>query len=280
MKLSGVATHATIFTFMIACSGCGFIPGLRMEQAKRHESLSVPIPASGECSIRTQNGNISCVTGNVDKIQVEADYIARGYSVEEAQEDVKEISLEHNDRDGIAEITVIIPKGISGGASLTVTLPRSSALNLATSNGAIDVDGVSGGVQAKSNNGSVRVVNATGEINIQTSNGKLTIEGNALTNVRAKTSNGSVTMTGQLSAGDHEIRTSNGSIEVELRGGVAEVTASTSNGKVTANGEKVKSGSSFRLGSGDEPARLLLSTSNGAIRTTSVEVIQVTAEKY
>ncbi|MGB7326674.1 MAG: hypothetical protein WBD31_17490 [Rubripirellula sp.] len=251
-----------------------------MKSASRKENLSVPVPASGKCLIRAVNGSIRCVGGDVDEIQVEATYTARGHSIEEARENVEQIRIDHVDNQGTAEIRAVVPNGIQGGVTMLVTMPPALSLDLQTKNGVIGVENIQGDVLAQTSNGGVGIVNVAGTIEAKSSNGKIVIEGDLLTRVNAITSNGAVTLAGQLAPGDHSIQTSNGTVEVDLRGGSADVTARTSNGKIYANGKVVKADSPFRLGdrNAEPAARMSIKTSNGSVRTTFVAAVSDVAE--
>lgn len=248
--------------FLPVVSGCGFIA---TETATRHESLKVAIPEANEIHVQTQNGKIRCVAGEVDEIEVEVDYKARGYTKEEAETAVERITIEQSNADGIAELTVNVPSDVSGGASVLLTMPKTSVLQLQSSNGAIEVNGITGGVNATTTNGSIQVVDGSGVIQLQSSNGSLTIRGSGLETISATTSNGSVDLKGNLATGSHEIRTSNGAINVELQGTSADIRARMSNGKITVNGKKVE-GDSFSVGDDNDSSNLSLTTSNGTIR--------------
>lgn len=273
MKTIAAGVSLLTALVLVTVPGCGML-SLIGKSKSRHDSLVVAIPASGKFSVRNFNGRIQCVAGDVDEIQVEADLHARGATDEAAQANLDLVEIVTTETDDATELVVVFPAGVSGGASLTITLPGELALDLTTSNGEISADGVVGGIVAKTSNGAIKIERATGEISATTSNGGISVGGRDLQKLQVKTSNGAVGLSGSLAPGDHSVRTSNGAIAAVMVGGVIDVTATTSNGKIINGATKVKSGETFRLGEktddeGDAVAtKLTLRTSNGSVRAS------------
>ncbi|TWT50448.1 hypothetical protein Pla22_31910 [Rubripirellula amarantea] len=276
MKKSSVfALHVGTVWLALSSVGCGLIASMVAETAKRTESIEVPLPESGKCVIKTVNGGIECLWSDVDAIEVQAVVHGRGRTIEAAQENLDLIELQTGVNDGEAFIRVAVPIGISGGASLVVTLPKSLEVEATSTNGAIRTDGIVGGMTAKTSNGKIEIKNAKGVVHANSSNGNITVDGDHLKDLQVQTSNGRVEVSGNLEPGDHSVNTSNGAIHVRLFEGASpegatSVTATTSNGKVIVNGSKVKSGSSHQLAEGKTAATLRLTTSNGSIDVSSV----------
>jgi len=260
---------------LLSATGCEMLTSGGKAKAVRTQTLTMPIPASGSLSVQNRNGEIKCVAAEVDAISVEAKITVYGPTVEDAEANLElvEIMADENGRSG--DLTVTYPPGVSGTTSLTITLPRELALKLSSSNGAIDVTGVVGGVNAKSSNGAIRIVEASGDITVDSSNGGVAVGGQDLSNLSIKTSNGAIGLSGSLVPGDHNVSTNNGAVEVVIVGGVTDVTAKTGNGKIVNDRTRVKSGQTVRLGeaSGDDSAvsRMKVQTSNGAVRFSLVQ---------
>jgi DUF4097 and DUF4098 domain-containing protein YvlB len=276
MKCQPIVVFGVAGLVLTAAAGCNLTNFIGKEKATRTDNFTIPIPAAGKCVIRTVNGQIRCVVAEVSEISVEANVTARAATVEEAENRLEQITVERSENAGIAEIAVNVPRGVNGSASLTVTIPSQMNLDLHTSNGAIDVAGVTGAIAGVTSNGSIRIVDCVGSIDVKSSNGKVTLKGESLANVKAKTTNGTVQVDGNLSPGIHEIQTSNGSIKLALSGTPAIVTARTSNGSIKANGRKIKKGARTVLGiaegaelaSPGDAAELSLTTSNGSVTVT------------
>ena len=270
--------HSHKSTFSLACvaalmmlGGCSVLSFIAKEKATKTSDFTVPIPESGKCFIRSQNGSIRCVSGPVAEIEVKAEITARAATVEQAEALLDQISIDRTETDGAVEIVASVPRGVSGSVSFQVIVPHQTDLDLETSNGTIEVTGVAGHVTCKTSNGTASVIDGAGSVDVKTSNGKIVLESESLANVKARTSNGSVQLKGDLLPGAHEIHTSNGSIRVELYGTPVTVTATTSNGSITADGQKLKKGQPVTLGGVNEStdpaiAQLSLRTSNGSIK--------------
>ena len=111
-----------------------------------------------------------------------------------------------------------------------ILVPASlGSVRLATSNGAVLVEGVSAAVSAESSNGAIRVQNVGSDVTARTSNGAVEIRG-ANGTVTARTSNGAVTVENATALGDLE--TSNGRLTAAVRGTQGDVTLRTSNGAI------------------------------------------------
>lgn len=145
---------------------------------------------------------------------------------------------------------------ITSGGSIQLT-GLSGALNFKTSGGSLNVKNVKGTIQGKTSGGSIQVTNSTGNLSLGTSGGSIKME-NLNGNLDFSTSGGSIKgdgITGTLSA-----RTSGGSIN--LKGLDGSVKASTSGGSITAQFAKVTGDIELRTSAGtiniNLPARAAL----------------------
>jgi DUF4097 and DUF4098 domain-containing protein YvlB len=143
-------------------------------------------------------------------------------------------------------------------------------VSLQTSNGRIMIDDVKGSIEARTSNSCIEAFRVSGDVDLHTSNGRITIEeGNGTFN--AVTDNGSVQFDGEFdSGGKNQLKTSNGSLKVRLRGEPSlKLEASTTNGSVNCSQPLSEQGLSGKnhlagtIGSGD--ASLTLRTTNGSI---------------
>lgn len=191
------------------------------------------------------------------------------------------------------------------GTRVRVRVPVEYSLDLRTGGGPIDIEAVRGSVRARTSGGSVTLEGAVGPVDLQTSGGPIRIA-DVQGETRARTSGGPITASEIVGALDvetsggpirlqdvagpvqahtsgggitarfshaaaGELRTSGGSIEVELpEGAGVDLDAETSGGRVSIDGELTVSGEldrshvRGRLGGGGE--RLVLKTSGGNIR--------------
>ncbi|MFE7540104.1 DUF4097 family beta strand repeat-containing protein [Streptomyces platensis] len=139
------------------------------------------------------------------------------------------------------DYTVELPAGIpvSGKTSSgAVELAKVGPVKLTTSSGDIQLDGVSGAVDARTTNGQITGRGLSGaQIAAETSNGAIDLTPATAQNVRAKTSNGAIRL--QLPNGPYKVaaETSNGEEHIGIAQDPAaryRLELTTSNGDITA----------------------------------------------
>jgi hypothetical protein len=114
---------------------------------------------------------------------------------------------------------------------LSVRLPRSAHVRIATGTGDLSLEGVGGDVIARTGNGTVHLTGISRGVELHSGNGALTID-EALASVRARTGNGAIRI--RAASGAVSVRTDNGGIHVgmaSLEDG-AELAFRTANGGV------------------------------------------------
>jgi len=190
---------------------------------------SFAVSGSPKLVVRSENGSISVETAGTGVIQVTATITNPSRVEYRAVQKGNTIEVTADEKGGFNLFRR------SGGAEVVLVVPKSIDLDLETSNGKIEVEGVEVTALAslKSSNGRVILTGVGGDLMVKTSNGSIEIH-DFNGQMDARTSNGSIDFTGTLrSDSENELRTSNGSINVTLidTPGV-EVDASTSNGKV------------------------------------------------
>ncbi len=192
-----------------------------------------------------------------------------------------------------------LPRGRSGGflsglfgqhwgPDLEVTVPVATSVDLATSNGPIELRGTAAAGTVKTSNSRIQVEKFKGDLKAQTSNGRITIEaleGSAeLTTVNGRvsidgghgqfdvtTSNGRIGFQGSMEPGGrNRLVTSNGRIEVVLDAEPSlKVEASTVNGRARCElpGFLASADTGRKLGGmvGEGEAELVAKTVNGGI---------------
>ena len=163
--------------------------------------------------------------------------------------------------------------GVNLSVSYDLMVPKSCAATLKTSNGAIDVQGISGSVNAETSNGRVALKDILGNVKAHTSNGEIKCEDfNGAFN--ATTSNGQVMAVRNepLAQNDEiECHTSNGRIQLSLPGESGfDLEAKTSNGSIKSAFPLPETGDNRPRTYVNAPVngggpKVFLRTSNGAI---------------
>ncbi len=244
-----------VASLLLACSG-----GTEVRED------SFVVSGSPQLVVRSENGSISVRTAGTSIIQVTTTI-----------KNPSRVEYQAVQKGNTVEVTADVKGGFNffrrgGGAEVVVVVPESVDLDLETSNGRIEVEGVEVTTLAslRTSNGRVTLTDVAGDVKVKTSNGRINIL-DFIGQVDARTSNGSIDFSGTLwSDSENELRTSNGSIDVTLvdTPGV-EVDASTSNGKVrsqlpiTISGETRGNRLVGTIGTGG--SSLEIHTSNGSI---------------
>ncbi|MDE3000184.1 MAG: DUF4097 family beta strand repeat-containing protein [Gemmatimonadota bacterium] len=266
---------------LIAISGLCLLPvGCDAGKSVEKEVVerSVEFLPEGRLTIVNVNGDISVSSWDRNEVKMTALKRARAESEEAARSLLEKTTVQFDRTEEGIDIRTDAPKkpGRNRNVSVayTVTVPREIDLELKTVNGSVDVENVSGAVDAKTANGRIGLTGIVGAIQARTTNGEIGLL-EVLGTINAKTANGSIKAeVGGSGEQQHEIRaaTTNGGIEVTLPKGLkANLKASTVNGKintdfpvtVTVKGLISKSVDGVINGGGE---LIHLKTVNGSIR--------------
>ena len=275
-RLRRILALAVSALSLLALNGCAALTANRI-RATATEQRVFTVWAQPSVVIETFNGSITVAVISDNKIETTVTKTGSGGSQEEAEAELKNVSVDYT-QDG--ETVRIVarrtgPRSFrSSGAAMQLKVPARAVLTLRTANGEISSEGTQGPITARASNGKVVVRASKGKLDLETSNGAIVIDATEAT-LTAGTSNGNIHFAGSLDKGTHTLTTSNGSIEFVSPAAVPfQFAARTSNGRVTNQfpGLRASSGKpgSNRLaglvGSGSTAdINLKLETSNGGI---------------
>ena len=207
-------------------------------EANREITAIYDIANLANLTVESSNGYVSVTSAETTSVTVTARLRSRADSLEKAQERVNTLVVDmiqtgdnvllryrSSDQPDDArkystvsfEVTVPMQADVevdtSNGA---ITLSGiEGQFTLDTSNGAIELNDLVGVVRADTSNGRIDVNGFNGLLDLETSNGAIDIENVAAT-VDARTSNGRIDFSGVLVGDSHQLRTSNGVIEVKV----------------------------------------------------------------
>jgi DUF4097 and DUF4098 domain-containing protein YvlB len=283
----------TLFTLVITAlllAACGANINISLFTAEEVVSKSYSVNSTPKIVVEMFNGGIDVITGS-NSVDAKVTKRGGGNSQAEAQDDLKNVEVTFT-QDG-ATIHIVARRTDkrvdigNSGASLKLTVPNGTLLDLRTSNGGIIGSGPLGDVVAATSNGKIEFKGAAGQLDLQTSNGSITVDGGSgrlkletsnggidvtadNVTVTGQTSNGQIRFTGSLSSGQTELRTSNAGIVITLPADAAfSVDADTSNAKITSDFAVSTSDSSdTRLRGtvgGNSDTSIRLNASNGNI---------------
>ncbi len=195
--------------------------------------------------VNTENGKIEVNTGSDDEVRVQA--TLRG---------VNRIDYEVSQDGNTITIDVRVTKEWwffgSAAADITITTPASTYVEVDTSNGSVELQGMEGSGTLRTSNGKIVLKDVKGAYDGTTSNGAIEIgpmEGTCVIStsngsvdlwdvkgeVEVESSNGEIWFSGEMTVGTRSrLVTSNGKVDVELLGTPSvSLDAKTSNGVVT-----------------------------------------------
>ena len=178
--------------FAAACSYPSFV-------ASKTLKLEVPVEDAARLECRTHNGDITVTTGEAtDKVLVRAELKVRGHTQEEADGNLHQMSLRHQNVEGTLRLIRDLPssqlRGFSPSYTFTLMVPSDFALDLQTHNGDVATSGTRGALKAHSHNGDIKSQVASDEVELDTHNGdiQLAIVGINRIDSRIVTHNGDV----------------------------------------------------------------------------------------
>lgn len=256
-------------------------------QAKIERTVekSFTVSPGGTLKVETFGGNITVSTSDGSQVRVIAREQFRTNSESEADEAVKQLTLQIEQQGG--DISAFAKYDSSGlgsfwkpnnkvYVSFEVVVPKQFEANLKTSGGNIDVADLNGGVLAKTSGGNIKLGNIDGKADVHTSGGDIEIR-NVTRSVEANTSGGEIHVA--AIGGDAALHTSGGNIRVESAKG--KLSATTSGGNVEASfAQAPKDDCELRTSGGNVTARISgeagvhldASTSGGSVRVTGDKV--------
>lgn len=228
------AVLCTLGLVLATASGCNaldFAPLATAEVTLSEEFQTSPTP---KIVVSTFNGTIDVSPSAGNQVVVDVTKRASGFDQATAEANLAAVEVTIVQKEDVVQIVAQKVAGAQGnlGANVVIAVPKAAQLQLATSNGHVVCEGLSGTLVAKTSNGKVDVYEGAGQIEAATSNGAINIEATDAT-VSARTSNGRIKFHGTLAAKPQTFKTSNGRIELALPADSQfRLAASTSNSRV------------------------------------------------
>ncbi|MDE2742103.1 MAG: DUF4097 family beta strand repeat-containing protein [Gemmatimonadota bacterium] len=236
--------------------------------------------------VRGFNGRIRVLAGEPGSIRVRARLKKpRGIKYSAVQEgDLVTVEAKDQQSEGFLH-------GFSrqhSGANIEVTVPIATSVDLATSNGPVELHGTEGGGTVQTKNGPIRVENFKGDLNATTKNAPITVKTfsgsaelyslNSRVSIEdahgrfdARTTNGTIKFQGSIEPGNsNKLETTNGNIRVALDDDPSlKLTAATVNGRVRCEVPgfvaAVEKRQQLKGTVGEGKAELIAKTVNGSI---------------
>jgi hypothetical protein len=258
---------------------------------KRVTEKVFPFASGGEVVIHSRNGRIAIEAWDRPDVRVQITRVVRAADEQHAEELLKGLQADVELTPGRLRIDSRYPKRSEKvgfwdflGRKVAamdihyyLQVPRATAVSLETSNGEIQVRGLTRSVEAATTNGDIRVTGAEGSVDAGTTNGEVVLLG-VSGDVSGTSTNGSVRAEVRAlgEKGRVELETTNGNVTVSLPANVkATLAAQTTNGKVSSSFPLTVSGAMSSKSiegtiGGGKGATLSFSTTNGNITITKV----------
>jgi DUF4097 and DUF4098 domain-containing protein YvlB len=255
---------------------------------------TLPLRSGGYFSLSNRNGSVEISSWDREEVRIEALKKVKSSSRSLARDVMEELHIEVDVR-GNDEVIVETdyPKAYEGSGGILdaifgerkkpqisvqywITVPEHVDLRIGTTNGAIEIEKITGDSHISSTNGRIEMYDVKGYIDVSTTNGKIELDG-INGGLDAGTTNGAVDVYYSSQADideDISIRTTNGSIELGLpRDTNADVNARTTNGHIdtdfpiTVKGRQSRKSLSGQINDGGP--LIDLKTTNGSIHIRS-----------
>ena len=255
-SLRGACASAVSVAVALSLAACHAAPGGPTATASDEWSRSYALTPGGEVQITNRSGPISVIGGDGDKVDVRVVRTVTAPTEAAARDLLPKVEIREDVRPDHVELQTVGIDGILIHVSTTlhyhVQAPRSAIVRLRSTNGAIDVGGLSGRVVAASTNGGLTVKGLAGGAELRSTNGDVQVD------------------VASIGTELVEVRSTNGQVKVTLPAGAdANLLASATNGRVEVAdltidplGEQTPRRMRGRLGRGGTPVELTVTNGN------------------
>lgn len=195
-------------------AGCGIQIG-DWGQAKYEKTVqrSAPLPAGSTLVAKTSLGFVTITGADVADCNVMAEICGRAPTEEEARELAEQVEITLETVGNTLTVKADKPAtkhNRSISISYTITVPRQTHIECASSYGAIKVIGINADVRGNTSSGSITAENIEGAVNLDTSYGSVKCRNISGKELAVKSSSGSITA--EAVKGAARLNTSYGSI--------------------------------------------------------------------
>lgn len=233
--VSGLLVLACV---LAACGGAAAPAGTT---ADANVTQSFAVNGDVTVTITTYAGDVKVNAGGAGQVQVQVLKHGGGATDAAAKSDLDNMQLSLNQSSGKINLTATHRGSVPAGSSVSfiVTMPAGSVVVASAESGKVTIDGVQGGVTARTTSGDIIVTNAdNNDLVATTVNGNLTLSGKSLTSLRASSTNGNVSFSGSLdkNTAANRLDVGNGNASLTLPGAMQfGLDALTSNGALTSD---------------------------------------------
>ena len=164
-----------VLTLVSLAAVLGALAAFAAEEVREEFHQTYPLNKQGRVQLENVNGNVHIATWDREEIKVDAIKHAK------KQEHLDEVKIDVDTKADRIRIKTKYPdakakrnKNNSTSVEYTLTVPRQSRLDqISTVNGGVEIENVSGDVEASSVNGNVTARGLTGDVALSTVNGSV-----------------------------------------------------------------------------------------------------------
>jgi hypothetical protein len=241
MERSKMKRTSIHFSAILLLAWAGLLFSEIRESKTIHQQASV---SQGKTVIvKNRNGNVKVVGWNKDSIDVVADVEVRSRRHSDLERTLKAIRIKIEPMGDRLEVKADSPEAEGGSGfwdwifgrhiqvsiNFHIRIPEKSDLNLETTNGNVNVNGMQGRLRMESTNGNVEAEGTSGTMEAETTNGNATVRCGILgtfDRISCRTTNGDVSaVLSDKSQAEVEMATVNGKVDcdfpVTVQGGIS-----------------------------------------------------------
>ena len=164
-----------VLTMISLATVLGALAAFAAEEVREEFHQTYPLNKQGRVQLENVNGNVQIATWDREEIRVDAIKHAK------KQEHLDEVKIDVDTQADRIRIKTKYPeaktkrnKDNSTSVDYTLTVPRQSRLDqISTVNGGVEIENVSGDVEASSVNGNITATGLTGDVALSTVNGSV-----------------------------------------------------------------------------------------------------------
>src|SRR2546429_93411 len=164
-----------VLTLVSLATVLGALAAFAAEEVREEFHQTYPLNKQGRIHLENVNGNVHIVTWDREEIKVDAIKHAK------KQEHLDEVKIDVDAKADRIRIKTKYPeaktkrnKNNSTSVDYTLTVPKQSRLDqISTVNGGVEIENVSGDVEASSVNGNITATGLTGDVALSTVNGSV-----------------------------------------------------------------------------------------------------------
>jgi hypothetical protein len=215
---------------LVASAGCDIAMADYREQESTEWRKTYELQPGGRVEISNINGKIDVRPGEGNRVEVFAKKVGKAASKEDAKAAIERIQIVENVSGGDIKIETKVDRSdgglfnhSSGQVEYVVRVPPAAELKLSTVNGGVEIEGMTGRINAETTNGGVRAREISGTIEASTTNGGVEVDLAA------------------VPSGGVKLECTNGGIKLRLPSDAkASISARISNGGIDAEGLNVQ----------------------------------------